>query len=97
MRSKAIMMPLAFGILAVATGLTYLIARDMMITTRPWLYVVQSNVTLNFVLFLFGWGVTSEQLTKGKTRRAQWIVFGIGMIAIILFFKFVGGFPTIAG
>ena len=72
-------------------------ARANMITQNTWLYIIESNITLNFVLFLFMWGVVSDRITKGKPRKVQWIVFGVGMIAIILFFRFVGDFPTIIG
>jgi len=77
--------------------ISYIPAKNIMTDESPYFYVVMSNITLNFVLFIFLWGIVSDKITKGKSRRYSWIFWGIGMIAIVMFFKFVGGFPTIFG
>lgn len=90
-------LPALFGIIAALCAASYMSVRNIMIVGNTWLYVIESNITLNFILFLLLWGVTSDRITKGKARRVQWGFFAGGMVGIILFFRFVGGFPTVLG
>lgn len=90
-------LPIIFIIVGILTIPAYIYARQIMITNLTWAYVTRSNITLNFVLFLFLWGVISTRLTKTKKQVIQWGVFVGGLTVIILFFKFIGGYQTIFG
>lgn len=90
-------LPVVFGIVAILSVLAYMPAREVMTFSKPYFYITKSNITLNFVLFLFLWGVVSDWITRRRTKWVQWLVFAGGLVVLILFFRFVGGFPTIFG
>ncbi|MDG6912645.1 MAG: hypothetical protein JRN35_06130 [Nitrososphaerota archaeon] len=75
----------------------YPFVRGIMIDQRVWFRAIQSNVTLNFILFLFFYGVLSEKMTKRMKRWQSWLVWGVGMVLIVLFFRFIGGWKTVLG
>jgi hypothetical protein len=56
---------------------------------------VMSNITVNFVLFLFLYGIIVDKYTKKMSKRKGWLIFIIGFIILVLFFKYVGGMETI--
>jgi len=96
LKSK-LFLPLLFIAFAGMCGGFYMSARSIMIVQNTWLYIMESNVTLNFALLFFLWGIACDKFTKGKGRAYQWIVFGIGVAVLILFFRFVGGYETLIG
>ena len=95
--SNKAFLPVLFIALATSCGLSYLSARSIMVAGNTWLYIVESNVTLNFVLFLFMWGLMSDRITKGKSKTTQWAVTLLGILALFAFFRFVAGYETIFG
>lgn len=86
-----------FVIIAAATGALYMSARGIMIAGNTWLYIIESNITLNFILFLALYGAACDKYTKHKSKRDQWLIFVIGFVIIVAFFRIVGGFPTVFG
>lgn len=93
--SKSVGLQIVYAVVAILAVAAYAFAWELMVINRPWYYIIESNITLNFVLLFFLWGVISDILTKGKKKKVQWVVFGVGLIALVLFFKVVGKFPTI--
>lgn len=75
----------------------YVYARSKMTMIMGYLWIMDSNITFNFVLLLFLYGVVTTKLTRHMTRRKQWLVWASGIAILILFFKYIGGFPTIIG
>lgn len=86
-----------YVLLGIATIIAYPIARALMIEDIAWYYKIISNITVNFVLLLFLYGVTVDKMTKHMSRKKGWIIWGIGFIVLILFFKYVAQWPTIFG
>lgn len=93
--SKSLRLPIIYAVVAILVVVAYPFAQALMATNYPWFYIIQSNITLNFVILFFLWGVVSDIYTKGKSKKTQWIVFAVGLIALVLFFKVIGKFPTI--
>jgi len=89
--------PVAYIAIVIAVLLSYSSVRETMILQQTWLTLVKSNITLNFVLFLFLYGIFCDRLTKKMSCRKGWIIWGIGLMVLIFFFRFVGGFETILG
>lgn len=90
-------LPVLFVIFAGLCGASYMSARDIMLAGNTWLYVVESNITLNFVIFLFIGGLLCDHFTKGKSKRYQWTVTIIVMVIVFMFFRFVAGYETVIG
>lgn len=91
------LLAISLAVIALLTVPAYIYARSKMTMIIAYLYIMQSNITFNFVLFLFLYGVVATKFTKGMSRRKQWLVWAIGMVLLVLFFRYVGGFPTIIG
>ena len=66
-----------------------------MIVQDAWLWIIKSNVTFNFILFYFLWGLASDKFTKHMPKWKGWLIFGIGLLIISSVFKFAGGMETI--
>lgn len=78
--------------------LAYEPAKQYMISQDPWAWIIQSNITLNFVLIFFIWGVLTDRISVergwGTNSKKSWGLFFIGLLALIAMFKFLGGYPT---
>jgi len=90
---------IAFATLALLTIPAYIYARTKMTMILGYLYIIESNITLNFVLLLAMCGYFTDQYCKSKniTGRKAWLIFLIQFTVVILFFRFIGGFKTILG
>lgn len=99
MRSLLARIPLWVIYVGIAVGavLSYRPARELLIMQEPWLVVVKTSVTVNFLLLLFLWGMTAEKATKGMSKRKAWLFWAMGLTAILLVYRFVGGHGTIFG
>lgn len=87
---------LYYAIIAVIIGVCYLPAKSVMIRQTAWIETVKSNVTLNFVLFFFLFGVVCTKLTRNMPRRRAWLIWGIGLLTLIVLFR-SAGMDTIFG
>ena len=81
--------------IAIGVVLSYQLVRATLIVQDIWIFVIKSNVTLNFVLLLFLWGVTADKWTKKMSKKKGWLIWGIGFLVIIVVYKFIGGYETI--
>lgn len=84
-------------ILGLAIVFSYSPIREIMINQEGSFMAIMSGLTLNIILLYFIWGVASDKLTKGKSKRFGWTVFFIGLFVLTLTFRFVGGLETIFG
>jgi len=87
---------LYYALVAVLIGICYFPAREIMIRQTAWIEVMKSNVTLNFVLFFLLFGVVCDKLTKGMPKRKAWLIWGIGLLVLIILFR-SAGMDTIFG
>lgn len=87
-------MPVWYVLVGIGAIFSYAPARANMLHQDAWIIAVQSNITVNFILLFFMWGLLSDRLTKHMPKKKGWLVWGIGLILMVLFFKFVGGFET---
>ncbi len=87
--------PIIYILLAIGITVSYLPAREAMIPQTAWLWVVKSPITLNFVVLFFLYGVACDKMTKGMTKKKSWLVWGVGLLILILLFSVVGGMSTI--
>lgn len=60
--------------------------------------ILESNITLNLILLVFGWGVVSDNIAKDKkwARSKSWFVFLIGLFLIMVMLR-LSGSKTIFG
>ena len=75
----------------------YLYGRSIMIWFDSYVMVTKTNMTLNFLLLFFFYGVLCDRLTKKMSKRKGWVIWGIGLVILMLFFRFAGGYETIFG
>lgn len=75
--------------------LLYVPARTHMIVQDAWIWIIKSNVTFNFILFFFMWGIISDKFTKSMPKWKSWAIFLIGLAIIVLTFHYAGGYETI--
>lgn len=88
---------LVWPIIPVLVVIGYIWCRPLLISQDTQYYANISPITLNFALFLFMYGVVTDRATKKMKRWKSWLLWGIGLILILLFFRFVGGYETIFG
>lgn len=86
-----------YVLIAAGAFLSYRPAKDILILQEPWMVVLKSPVTVNFVLFLFLWGVAADKATKHMDKKKGWLIWATGFAAIILTYRFIGGHGTIFG
>lgn len=87
-----------FGLLIVLTAVCYLPARDTMNAFAPYWYILVSNVTLNFVIFLGIWGYFTEWYAKKKQwgKRKSMLFWLITTLMLFVLLR-LGGMETIFG
>lgn len=91
-------LPILFAVVAVWTIAGYYPAiHEMRFFDRVWMIVRKGPLTVNLVLFLFLYGVIADRYTKKMKKWQSWLIWGVGIIAVIMFFRFVGGYNTIFG
>lgn len=101
MIKKAGYLLVSFGyvLIAVFMVLSYAPAKEVIIRQSAWEKVVMSNITVNFVLLFFLWGMLADRISKSlkwNTRSwKSWFLFSAGLIAMMLLFRFAGGMLTI--
>lgn len=81
----------------IAVVLLYVPTREEMIAQTAWVNIIKSTFTLNVLLAFFVWGIMIDKLTRKLPRKISWAIWGIGIVALVLIFKFVGGLPTVFG
>lgn len=81
----------SFAILSYAPAKALLTTQDAVVT------VIKSPITVNFVLLLFLWGLVADKVTKRVSRRKGWLLWLVGFVAIILVYRFIGGYETLFG
>lgn len=90
---------LAYATIGLLAIFLYLPAREHMIVQDAWIWIIKSNITFNFILLFFIWGFTSDRIAKSRGWKINgiksWTLFAVGLVALILIFKFVGGYKTI--
>lgn len=82
---------------ALACTAAYYPVRAVMTDQSTSYMALTSDVTVNLILILFFWGVTSDRLTKSWPKWKGWALFFVGMAVLILFFRLVGDVRTIFG
>lgn len=89
--------PILYVLVAIVAGLFYLSAREIMKVQTAWVWVVRSDITLNFVVLFFLYGLLCDRYTKGQSKKKSWVIWGGGLAILVLAFKFLGDMPTIFG
>lgn len=89
--------PILYIVIAIVAGLSYLPAREVMKLQTAWVWVIKSDITLNFVVLFFLYGYLCDKFTKGWSKKRAWLVWGIGLAVLIFIFRFLGNMPTIWG
>jgi hypothetical protein len=79
-------------------GFCYLPAREHMASQTAWAWIIKSNITFNFILIFFIWGLLCDKISKEKgwktNGKRSWIMFFIGIVLLVFVFRFLGGMPT---
>jgi hypothetical protein len=86
-----------FVAIAVTVILSLKTVYTSMQSQQTWFTSVKTDITFNFVLLFFFYGILCDRLTKKMSRRKGWIVWAVGMALLMLFFRFVGGYSTNLG
>lgn len=89
----------AFIVVGLLTIPAYIYARSKMTLMIVYLYIIESPLTLNFLLFLFFAGLFTDRYIKQKqlSKRKGWLLFAAQFVAVVLFFRLIGGGKTIFG
>ena len=74
----------------------YIYGRGVLIDQSTSFVAVLSQVTVNFIAFLYIVGVWVDKLAKKKkySRIKGWLLWAVVMAIVIMFFKYVGGMET---
>lgn len=90
-----------YAVLAITLIFTYLPAINNIKNQNAWLYVIESNVTINFLLLFYMYGHFADYFCKkrgwGYNDKKSWLLWGIGIIVLLLVFRNIGGMETIFG
>jgi hypothetical protein len=86
-----------YALLAMALVPSYIFTRQEMIGYEGYYISVFAPLTFNIVLLFGLWGFASDRMGKGKPWWYGWGICLAGFIALVLFFRFAGGIPTILG
>jgi uncharacterized membrane protein len=73
----------------------YIYGHSVLLDPKTYYVAILSTVTVNFVLFLFWYGVVMDKVTKKMNKWVGWLLWGIGFIGLIMVFKYIGGMETI--
>jgi len=72
-------------------------AKELMILQDAWFTVIKGPIPLNFILFLFLWGIAADRYSKTVSQRKGWLIWGIGTAVILMAYRFLGGYGTLFG
>lgn len=61
------------------------------------LVITTSNMTVNFLLLFFLYGVVCNRWTRKMSKRKGWAIWLTGLVLLLVVFRFVGGYETIVG
>ena len=89
---------LVYIAVGLGAGFSYMPAREHMSSQSAWVWIIKSNITFNFILIFFIWGMLSDRISKDKgwstTGRKSWLLFFIGIAVLIFVFRTLGDYPT---
>lgn len=90
-----------YTVLALTLVVTYIPAIINIKNQDAWLYVIESNVTINFLLLFYLYGCFADYFCKKRgwsyNDKKSWLVWGIGIIILLVIFRNIGGMETIFG
>lgn len=86
-----------FLLVGVLASISYYQAKSLMIVQDAWIWIIKSNVTANFILFLFMWGVFIDYATRDMPKKKGWAIWAVTLSIVILFFRFITGMETTFG
>jgi len=90
---------ISYTVLFIGLCIWYIPSINIMRNQDAWLYVIKSDITINFLLLFYLWGHFSDVYCKKKgwtlKDKRGWLVWGAGLILLILFFNIVGGYTAI--
>lgn len=99
LKSNKWLWPAIYGLVGITAVVFYIPAREVMISQTAWVHIIKSNVTFNFMLFFFLWGMVSDNVSKrlgwGIHSWKSWTFFVVSLLLILVFFKNVGHYQTI--
>lgn len=97
-RLKAVPLWVWYAVAGAVAIISYVPARAFMLAQDAWAYIIESNITLNFVLIFFIWGLLTDRISKDKgwdtNSRKSWGLFFVGLVGLILFFNLIGGYTA---
>ena len=91
------LLPLIYLALGIGAIASYAPMKSVMIVQTAWINIVESPVTLNFFFIFVFWGLAADRYTKKMAKWKGWAIWAGGQIAIMLFFRIVGGYKTLWG
>lgn len=94
-RFSAKLSVILYILIAILTVLSYLQAKQLMIVQDAWIWIIKSNVTMNFIIFLFLWGVFIDKATKKMSKKKGWAIWAVSLAILIMVFKYIAGMETI--
>jgi hypothetical protein len=89
-----------YACLTVITVLLYKPGVEILSEQEPSGYYIKSNITLNFIILFYIAGVMVDKYSKARWKEKKdnwkgWVLLIVVMYAMVLFFKYVGGYETI--
>lgn len=84
------------GPVIAAVALFPLVQSMMLTQSLTYLALQGSNdaLSVNFLVALYLYGLGIDRLAKRLGQRKSWVLWGIGMVAIILTLKYIFGWET---
>lgn len=83
-----------YGAIALLFVVSYTTIYNTIIDQSCYFIMTISDITLSLLLLLFMWGIVVDRSFARLSSRKRWLIWGIGMMVLILFFKFIGGYET---
>lgn len=65
-----------------------ILSQDSMYTAKA------SNISVNYVLALYLYGVGADRLAKRVGKRKAWLIWGLGLTAMLVALKYVFGWEA---
>jgi hypothetical protein len=87
-------LPICYILIAIFAIFSYLPVRDAMIVQSAWIWIVNSQVTLNLIALFFLYGLLSDRYTKKMSKKKGWLIWAIGFVILVLILRFSGGIST---
>ena len=80
--------------LTVLVVVAYTVARAIFLDQSTSYTVATSNITVNYVLALYVYGAAMDKVAKRVGKRTGWILYALGLVAILLVLKYVFGWTS---